>query len=166
MALLAGLEGPPPGAGPRQATPAPTPDPEDDEESFDSEGRAPARRSRYPGDDDRAQALGLVGGIPIVRDMASVFEGHDYSVTPAAGVVKSAINVGKDMGHALGMIDGEVSEKWLRHAVEMSGYALGLPTGQASSTAQFLWDAMDGSEDPQGVQEWLHGLVYGPEHKG
>jgi hypothetical protein len=56
MALLAGLEGTPPplGAGPRQAAPAP--DPEDDEESFDPEGRAPGRRSRYPGNDDRAQA--------------------------------------------------------------------------------------------------------------
>ena len=56
MALLAGLEVPPPGAGPRQAAPAATPDPEDDEESFDPEGRAPGRRGRYPGDDDRAQA--------------------------------------------------------------------------------------------------------------
>jgi hypothetical protein len=53
MALLAGLEGPPPGAGPRQTAPGP----EDDEEPFDPEGRAPARPSgRYPGDDDRAQA--------------------------------------------------------------------------------------------------------------
>jgi hypothetical protein len=44
LALLTGLEGPPPsGAGPRQAAPAP--DPEDDEESFGPEGRAPARPS-------------------------------------------------------------------------------------------------------------------------
>jgi hypothetical protein len=56
MALLASLEGPPPGAGTRQTGPAATLDPEDDEESFDPEGPAPARRSRYPGDDDRAQA--------------------------------------------------------------------------------------------------------------
>jgi hypothetical protein len=56
MALLAGLEDPPPGASPRQTAPASAPDPEDYEESFDPEGRAPARRSRYPGDDDRAQA--------------------------------------------------------------------------------------------------------------
>jgi hypothetical protein len=56
MALLAGLEEPPPGAGPRQAAPAAAPDPEDDEELSYPEDRAPGRRSRYPGNDDRAQA--------------------------------------------------------------------------------------------------------------
>ena len=53
MALLAGLENPPPGAGPRQAAPAAAPDPEDDEESFDPEDRAPARPSSRP---DRGDA--------------------------------------------------------------------------------------------------------------
>jgi hypothetical protein len=47
IALLAGLEGPPPGAGPRQT--APVPDPDDDEEPF-PEGRAPARREPDRGD--------------------------------------------------------------------------------------------------------------------
>jgi hypothetical protein len=56
MAFLAGLEIPPPGAGPRQTAAAPAPDPEDDEELFYPEDRAPGRRSRYPGNDDRAQA--------------------------------------------------------------------------------------------------------------
>jgi hypothetical protein len=50
MALLAGLEDPPPGAGPRQAAPAPVSDPEDDEEPFDPEGRAPGRRGPDRGD--------------------------------------------------------------------------------------------------------------------
>jgi hypothetical protein len=53
MALLAGLEGPPPGTGPRQTAAAPAPDPEDDEESFDPEERAPARSSSRP---DRGDA--------------------------------------------------------------------------------------------------------------
>jgi hypothetical protein len=44
MALLAGLESPPPGAGPRQTTPALVADPEDDEELFDPEDRAQVRR--------------------------------------------------------------------------------------------------------------------------
>ena len=57
MALLAGLEIPPPsGAGPRQASAATAHDPDDDEEPSYPEDRAPARPSRYPGDDDRAQA--------------------------------------------------------------------------------------------------------------
>ncbi len=57
MALLAGLEGPPPGAGPRQATPAPTPDPEDDEEPY-PERRAPARREPDRGDAWEPEARG------------------------------------------------------------------------------------------------------------
>jgi hypothetical protein len=58
MVLLAGLEIPPPSAsaGPRQVPAAPAHDPADDEESSYPEGRSPARRSRYPGDDDRVQA--------------------------------------------------------------------------------------------------------------
>ena len=51
MALLAGLEGPPPsGAGTRQAASAPSPDLDDDEEPSYPEGRAPARREPDRGD--------------------------------------------------------------------------------------------------------------------
>ena len=51
MALLAGLEGPPPsGAGPRQATSAPAPDPDDDDEEPYPERRAPARKEPDRGD--------------------------------------------------------------------------------------------------------------------
>ena len=54
MALLAGLEVPPPsGAGPRQTAAAPAPDPEDYEEPFYPEGHAPARPSNRP---DRGDA--------------------------------------------------------------------------------------------------------------
>ena len=51
MALLAGLEIPPPsGAGPRQASAAPAHDPADDKEPSYPEGRAPARREPDRGD--------------------------------------------------------------------------------------------------------------------
>ena len=49
MALLAGLEIPPLGSGPRQTAPAPVPDPED-YESSDPEDRAPVRRVPDRGD--------------------------------------------------------------------------------------------------------------------
>jgi hypothetical protein len=56
MALLAGLEIPPPGTAARPI--AELHDPREDlEEPFDPEGRAPApARSRWTGDDDEAQA--------------------------------------------------------------------------------------------------------------
>ena len=54
MALLAGLEVPPPsGAGPRQTAAAPAPDPEDYEEPFYPEERALARPTARP---DRGDA--------------------------------------------------------------------------------------------------------------
>src|SRR5262249_19553635 len=60
MALLAGLEIPPPGAGTTArpvAVAAPHDPREDLEEPFDPEGPAPApARSRWTGDDDEAQA--------------------------------------------------------------------------------------------------------------
>jgi hypothetical protein len=62
LALLAGLEIPPPGTGTgtaaRPVAVAEPHDPREDyEEPFDPEGRALARPSRrYPGDDDRSQA--------------------------------------------------------------------------------------------------------------
>ena len=85
MALLAGLEGPPPGAGPRQPTPAP--DPDDDEEPS-PERRAPARREPDRGDaweppaaepDDDAptdgrQLLGWAG--KQAKDMKGVLIGY------------------------------------------------------------------------------------------
>ena len=56
LALLAGLEIPPPGTAARPVAEAYDPR-EDLEEPFDPEGRALARPSRrYPGDDDRSQA--------------------------------------------------------------------------------------------------------------
>ena len=60
MALLAGLEIPPPGTG-TAARPVAVAEPydprEDLEEPFDPERRTPARPARrYPGDDDRSQA--------------------------------------------------------------------------------------------------------------
>jgi hypothetical protein len=58
MALLAGLEIPPPGTGPAARSVAELHDPREDlEEPFDPERHAPApARSRWTGDDDEAQA--------------------------------------------------------------------------------------------------------------
>ena len=50
MALLAGLEDPPTGAGPADRAPDPR------EERAEPEGRPRGRNGRYPGDDDRSQA--------------------------------------------------------------------------------------------------------------
>jgi hypothetical protein len=40
--------------------------------------------------------------------------------------------------NAAGLTDKPVSDRWLQHAIEAPGYVLGLSTGQAAGTAQFL----------------------------
>ena len=55
----------------------------------------------------------------------------------------------------------EASDKWLKHALTTAGYVFGLPTGQAASSIQFLWDVGDGTQSPQNLANWYHGLVHG-----
>jgi hypothetical protein len=127
--------------------------------------------SSGPGDDQSWGAwaaehivLGLAGGVPILRDLVSAGEsGRDYSVTPAAGGVAKVATSAKDLGRALGMIDGDPSDKWVKHAIEAPGYVFGLPLGQASGAGQYLWDVWKGDEDPDGVTDFLRGLMYGPK---
>lgn len=106
--------------------------------------------------------LGLFSGVPVLRDIAnSAATGRGYSATPAAQMVDSVMKSGKDLASAVGLNDQPVSDNWVKHAIQNSGYVFGLPTGQASNVGQFLWDVIDGQQDPQGAQEWLHGLIYG-----
>jgi hypothetical protein len=110
--------------------------------------------------------LGLVSGVPVVRDVASAIgTGREYSMSPAAEGVTKGLQLGKDVGRALGMIDGDPSDRWVRHAIETPGYFLGLPTGQAAGAGQFLWDVWHGDEDPEGVSQWARGMMYGPAPK-
>lgn len=106
--------------------------------------------------------LGFFAGIPVVRDVAhAAFLGKDYEATPAASIVKAFAATAKDLTAALGIRDGEASDRWVRHAVETAGYSFGLPLGQPAASVQFLWDVMRGDMDPEGLRDWLHGIVYG-----
>ncbi|TDY26307.1 hypothetical protein B0G81_6817 [Paraburkholderia sp. BL6665CI2N2] len=106
--------------------------------------------------------LGLMSGIPVFRDIAnSAMSGRDYEATPAAQMVNSVLKSGKDIAAATGLSDHDVSDKWVKHAVQNAGYVFGLPTGQVSGSAQFVWDWAHGDQNPKDISDWLHGLVYG-----
>jgi hypothetical protein len=109
-----------------------------------------------------AKEMGAVafGGIPIARDLyAHYVTGRDYSVTPAAGLVDMLGKTGQDAADAL--TGKQVNDKWLKHTVTTAGAVFNLPTGQAASTAQFLWDVADGKDDPQGAADWFNGIMHG-----
>lgn len=101
--------------------------------------------------------MSLVSSIPVVRD---------YQATPTTEGVQKIGAAAKDAAQATGVIQGDPSDRWVRHAIEAPGCLFGLPTGQAAGGAQFLWDVWQGQEDPQGIADWRRGLMYGPAVKG
>jgi hypothetical protein len=108
--------------------------------------------------------LGMFAGVPIVRDVASsIGTGRDYNPTPAAQVVTTIGHSAKDLKAAAN--SEPVSDKWLKHAVQTAGYVFGLPTGQLSTSTQFLWDVEHGNQAPDGLADWWHGLIYGTTAK-
>ncbi|AQW29130.1 hypothetical protein JK151_08845 [Ralstonia syzygii subsp. celebesensis] len=103
-------------------------------------------------------------GIPILRDLSAHYlTGKDYSVTPAASMVDAIGKSGEDAAHAL--LGQQVSDKWLKHSVTTAGYVFGLPTGQASSAVQFLWDVGGGHQSPQDAADWWRGIMHGTTQK-
>ncbi len=105
-------------------------------------------------------ALGMFSGIPVARDIAgSVLGGRSYVATPAAQMVVTTLRSAKDLSHL--MHDEDVSDTWRQHALQTAGYVFGLPTGQAAQTGLYLWDVMQGEEDPQDLADWWRGVVYG-----
>lgn len=111
----------------------------------------------------KAIAWELPAGLPVVRDIANaVKHGGDYAFSPIQQAVTTALQTGKDIAHATGLADGEVSSRWLQHAIETAGYITGWPSGQAAGTAQYLWDIGTGVHDPENAMQFLRGLMYGP----
>lgn len=99
-------------------------------------------------------------GIPILRDLSAHYlTGKDYSVTPAAGMVDTIGQSGTDVANAL--TGKETNPKVLKHSLATAGYVFGLPLGQVSGTAQFLWDVTQGKQDPQTMQDWWNGILHG-----
>jgi hypothetical protein len=104
--------------------------------------------------------VGMFSGIPVLRDVVnSAVTGRDYQATPAVSLIQNLGKSGKDIE---GLVKGTgASDKWMSHAIENAGYVFGLPTGQAATTGQFLWDVIDGNQIPSGVSDWWNGIVYG-----
>jgi len=106
-------------------------------------------------------------GVPLVRDVTGYLERKargkytEYSPTPLVGVVGSVEDL---LGDIIKLVkDGEPGDRWIKHAIQTPGYFVGLPTGQPSSTVQYLFDMIDGDQNPENVGEFLYGLAKGPQ---
>jgi hypothetical protein len=101
--------------------------------------------------------------IPILRDFAAhEIEGYPYEASPLEQVFNTASTTASDFARSVGLSDKPVSKRWLEHAMQTAGYATGLPTGQASASAQYLWDVADGDVEPQTISDFMIGLMRGP----
>lgn len=125
-------------------------------------------------DDDEAWATWLArnigfylaAGIPIVRDGANYAERKMTGkfATFSSGPLSRIFEGGEDaltLAWDATLGEDEVSDRWVKTAIETPGYFLGLPTGQVSSTAQFMADVNSGRADPEGFWDWYNGLTKG-----
>ena len=121
---------------------------------------------RGPGDDEdwgmwafQKMLVNLFGPIPIARDVANALQsGFGYSFTPAAQAVETGINVVKDVKK---IKEGNDTKRATRNVIELTGYTLGLPTGQVAASSQFIVDVSEGEQDPETVSDWYQGLSRG-----
>ena len=121
---------------------------------------------RGPDDDEdwgmwsfQKMLAGLFGPIPIARDVVNAAQsGFGYSFTPAARAFETGLNVWTDAGN---LWEGDDTKRATRNVLELSGYTLGLPTGQLASSTQFIVDVSEGEQDPQTITDWMEGLSKG-----
>lgn len=115
----------------------------------------------------RKVGLGMFLGVPVLRDVVNVAdrklsgEWASYSPTPAARAVDVIGRAADDLFKATGLAEGDVSDDWVKHALETTGYVFGLPMGQVGNTTQFLWDVNSGRQSPEDIADWFKGLVWG-----
>jgi len=109
----------------------------------------------------------LFAGVPYVRDLTGTIERKvagefsSYSISPVSSAGSAVLRTGDDITDLL--TGEEVSEKWLKNTIQTAGYFVGLPTGQISSTAQYVKEVFDGTQAPDNVAEFLYGLAKGPQ---
>jgi hypothetical protein len=119
----------------------------------------------------RNVVFGLFTGVPMVRDLgnaaSNAIAGKNFGgakLSPVQGFGDNLIRLGKD---GVKLVSGEeTSTGAIKNVFNVTGVLAGLPLGQPGQTFQFVWDALvAGSENPEGVMDWLKGLIFGPEKK-
>lgn len=111
--------------------------------------------------------FGLWAGVPIVRDLAAKYEralSGKFAGEISAPVYQAFSEIERPVNNLIKLAKGEeASDRWLRDTITPVGYFVGLPTGQIGTTAQYLADVADGSQNPQGAGDVVKGVVKGPQ---
>ena len=125
------------------------------------------------GDDDDDETLlgwmakriffGNISSIPLIRELGNAVDhGFGYRMTPIQN-----IGEGLDRGweNLKRVFDEDpathASSHWMKQTLSMLGLVFGLPTGQAATSAQFVYDVEHGEQHPEGAVDWYQGLTTG-----
>lgn len=96
--------------------------------------------------------------LPGIRDIANAVEsGREYQMTPVAGAFAAAARTARRVGQVAE--DEREPEDLLLPVVDLVGYSVGLPTGQAKITGRYAWDLMQG-ETPDSAAEFLRNVMF------
>lgn len=102
-------------------------------------------------------------GIPLLRDLASSIEsGWGYKgATPIGDLFATLSKLAAVTGKAVEGEEVELERVTLL-GIEAVGYGFGLPVAQPKRTARYLFAVEDGEIEPEGVTDWMRGLIFGP----
>lgn len=108
----------------------------------------------------------ITGTVPLVRDAVKMVWGEKSNPdTPIMRIGKETVASLNDLYEGT-FGEGDVSDKWVRHAIQTPGYVFGLPgSGQAAVTGQFLWDLHNGDQVANSMTEFLRGTIWGKAEK-
>jgi hypothetical protein len=108
----------------------------------------------------------ITGTVPLVRDAVKMVWGEKSNPdTPIMRIGKEAVAGLNDLYEGT-FGEGDVSDKWVRHAIQTPGYVFGVPgSGQAAVTGQFLWDLHNGDQVATSMTEFLRGTIWGKAEK-
>lgn len=108
----------------------------------------------------------ITGTVPLVRDAVKMLWGEKSNPdTPIMRIGKEAVAGLNDLYEGT-FGEGDVSDKWVRHAIQTPGYVFGIPgSGQAAVTGQFLWDLHNGDQVATSMTEFLRGTTWGKAEK-
>lgn len=115
--------------------------------------------------------FGAAAGVPLLRDFAGTGErlaagqyAGPVGQTPYGRLGDSVFRLGNDAWVAAFEPDKDVSRRWPAHLIQATGLALGIPgTTQAARAVNYITDVNDGEQNPDGVLDWMNGLLRGPQ---
>jgi hypothetical protein len=100
-----------------------------------------------------------MASVPVVRDVASVIgSGFGYTMTPVQQMAGNIFKAAKNMKD---LAAGEDPKGMIKHTLNAAGFALGLPTGQAATSLQYMADVKSGEAHVDNTFEYLWKLVMG-----